>query len=289
MQRAESIREEVISANVEFYREIAGKYDEYESCASEEFHQRMLESDLNKMQSLLAGKDVRCLDCGGGSGNLTLKMLERGWKVTVVDVSPDMLELSKAKVHARGFTAEFVNDSVENFLAASRQTFSVISFSSVLHHLYAPADVVREMAGHVEPGGFFYSNFDPVLPSSRQLTAFFYNLDTILAKVLRDRRDLLPGIVRRLKKLKGTPSGEHDRVVVSHGDLAEYHARTGLDDGVIAKTLKEQGFATTVERYAVGRTKTMLRVNRAFGTMLNFRIMARREESNNATNEHCTF
>ena len=35
---------------------------------------------------------------------------------------------------------------------------------------------------NVQPGGFFYSNFDPVRPSSRFLATCFYNVDTILAQ-----------------------------------------------------------------------------------------------------------
>jgi ubiquinone/menaquinone biosynthesis C-methylase UbiE len=277
MQRPELIRDQIISANVAFYREIAEKYDHYESCASEEFYQRMLSDDLDKMQALLPSTNVRCLDCGGGSGNLTLKMLERGWKVTVVDVSPDMLEVSKAKIKANGYTAEFVNDSIENFLSWNHDLFTVISFSSVLHHLYSPVEVVREVAAHVEPGGFFYSNFDPVLPSSRLLATCFYNLDTILAKVFRDQKDLLPGIMRRIRKWNRKPDEAHHRIVASPGDLAEYHARSGLDDRLIVEEFEQQGFLVSRERYPVGRTKLMLWGNRWLRAMLNFKIMSQRK------------
>ena len=268
---------QVIAANVEFYKEIAAKYDQYESCASEEYFQVKLQSDINRMQSLLAKENVHCLDCGGGSGNLTLKMLERGWIVTVVDVSPDMLEISKAKVKASGYTAEFVNDSIENFMSSSQVVFDVITFSSVLHHLYSPMDVVREAAARIGPGGVFYSNFDPVIPSSRFLAAWFYNLDTILAKVLHDRKDLLPGIARRLRKLMRTPDGVHGRAIVGPGDLAEYHARSGLDDISIALMLEQQGFLVDRERYPVARTRPMLWASNRLHALHSFKIMAQRK------------
>ncbi len=277
MQTAEPLRDEVISANIAFYREIAQKYDQYESCASEKYYQQMLEEDLDKIQAQLPEGSIHCLDCGGGSGNLTLRMLQRGWKVTVVDVSPDMLELSKAKIRANGYRAEFVNDSIENFLPSNHQLFSVIAFSSVLHHLYSPIAVIKEVARNVRPGGFFYSNFDPVRPSSRFLATCFYNVDTIVAKALRDRKDLLPGILRRFRKLRLTPDPAHNRAIASAGDLAEYHARTGLDDRLIVETLERLGFVVHLERHPVGRTKPMLWGNRWLRAMLSFKIMSQRK------------
>ena len=204
-------------------------------------------------------------------------MLKRGWKVTVVDVSPDMLELSKAKVRANGYSAKFVNDSIENFLSCNHQFFSVITFSSVLHHLYSPVAVIKEVAMNVRPGGFFYSNFDPVRPSSRLLATCFYNVDTILAKAARDRKDLLPGIFRRIQKFRLSPDTTHNRAVASPGDLAEYHAHTGLDDRLIVETLEQQGFVVNLEHYPVGRTKPMLWGNRWLRAMLNFKIMSQRK------------
>jgi ubiquinone/menaquinone biosynthesis C-methylase UbiE len=277
MQESGSLREQIISANVEFYKEIARKYDHYEACASEEYFQNMLESDVLKMASRLPAKAIQCLDCGGGSGNLTLKMLKQGWAVTVVDVSSDMLDVSRTKVASGGYHAEFVNDSIEHFLATSERVFDVITFSSVLHHLYSPQAIVKEIALRVNPGGLFYSNFDPVLPSSRFLANCIYNMDTVFAKLLHDRSDLLPGIGRRLRKLSRAQDSVHSRAIASPGDLAEYHARKGLDDVSIARTLEEQGFVVERETYPAARTKFMLWMNNYLGALLTFKIMAQRK------------
>lgn len=273
------MRDQVISANVEFYKEIARKYDTYEACVSERHFQQMLESDVSRMESLLPKKKISCLDCGGGSGNLTLKMLARGWDVTVVDVSADMLEVSKTKINSGGYHAEFVNDSIEHYLTTSDRDFDVITFSSVLHHIYSPLMVVSEIAARVKPGGLFYSNFDPVLPSSRFLTGCFYSLDTFFAKALHDRGDFLPGIGRRLRKLALAEDAVHSRAIASPGDLAEYHARKGLDDISLVEALEQQGFAVDEERYPVARTKFMSWVNSHLGLILNFKILALRKRT----------
>ena len=275
---ADSIREQVILANKEFYREIAPKYDHYEYCASDEFFQQGIEADLAKVEEALGSsrRPLQCLDCGAGTGNITLKMLNRGWDVTVVDVSPDMLSILKAKLEAAHKSATFINDSVENFLRQSRQNFDVISFSSVLHHLYSPLAVVKSAALRISRDGFFYSIFDPVAPSSKFLAACFSGVDTLFAKLLYDRNDFLPGLKRRLQKLCATDKGTNGRAFVSAGDLAEYHAYSGVNDRLIAHTLEREGFVVDLKRYPVGRTKIMRWVDSHLQAVLNFRILAQR-------------
>lgn len=277
---AQSVSEQVVLANKEFYRQIASKYDHYEYCASDAFFQGLIEEDLNIIEQGLSTHrgDVRCLDCGGGTGNATLKMLRRGWNVTVVDVSSDMLDILREKARAAGKTAVFINDSIENYLASSQECFDVVSFSSVLHHLYAPVTVAARAAVRIDPGGFFYSVFDPVPPSSGFAAALFGSLDTLLAKVIYDRRDLLPGFMRRLKKMRTPENPENGRAVVSAGDLAEYHARKGIDDIQLAQMLERCGFEVDRRRYPVGRTKLTRLLDSYLKVLLNFRILARRAD-----------
>jgi 2-polyprenyl-3-methyl-5-hydroxy-6-metoxy-1,4-benzoquinol methylase len=277
---ADSMRDQVILANQEFYKQIAAKYDHYEYCASDEFFQQAIEADLLHIEQAFSRRrslaPVRCLDCGGGTGNITLKMLKRGWHVTVVDVSADMLSILKAKIETAGQSATFVNDSVENFFSQSHEAFDVISFSSVLHHLYSPLAVVKSAAQRISRGGFFYSIFDPVPPASKFMAACFSGLDTLLAKLIYDRKDFLPGLKRRLQKLKTPQNSAHGRAVVSAGDLAEYHAHAGINEKLLVHTLERQGFIVDLQRYPVGRTKLMRWANSHLRALLNFRILAQR-------------
>src|ERR1700737_5086009 len=113
----EAVRNEVILANQEFYKQIAQKYDNYEACVSDALFQRWIEDDLKLVERKLPkrGGAVHCLDCGGGTGNVHLKMLRRGWGVTVVDVSADMLAILERKVHSARASATFLNASIESF------------------------------------------------------------------------------------------------------------------------------------------------------------------------------
>src|SRR6266568_2279136 len=69
----------IIEANVDFYREIAEKYDSYETYLFDPDLQQGLEDDLNTIGSYFhpPGRKPSCLECGGGTGNLTLKMCAR--------------------------------------------------------------------------------------------------------------------------------------------------------------------------------------------------------------------
>src|SRR5690242_3843648 len=96
------LHEKVVRANVDFYKQMAPIYDRYETCVSDPLRQEMLESDLRRISLSLStsSQRVSCLDCGGGTGNLALKMAARGWDVTVVDVSESMLAILRAKAES---------------------------------------------------------------------------------------------------------------------------------------------------------------------------------------------
>jgi len=272
------VQRQVISANVEFYKQVANTYDDYESITSDIFFQQMLEDDLSVIDEQLRNRSgpIRVLDCGGGSGNLTLKMLKRGWAATVVDVSSERLDLLEAKLEANRYKAKFVKNSIENFCVTSDERFDVVTFSSVLHHLYDPLNVVAAIAGKVTAGGFIYSNFDPAVPKSRVLASCFRNLDTITAKILRDRSDLLPGLLRRFRKAIRAKNASLQRRVAGPGDIAEYHAHGGLDDDAIVALLESKNFRAERVRYGTGRTELTRALNERLCLFPSFRILAQK-------------
>jgi SAM-dependent methyltransferase len=162
------------------------------------------------------------------------------------------------------------------FLSTSNDDFDVVTFNSVLHHLYDPISVVRAVAGRIRPGGFFYSNFDMPRPSSPALNKLFLDLDIIAAKFSSDRKDFLPGAMRRFRKLFVRKNEAHGKPVITVGDLAEYHARSGLDDSSLVAALQQLGFAVDIQRYRVSRTWVVRSLNRVIPAVLNFRIRAQR-------------
>ncbi len=277
---ASTVESKVIAANVEFYRQIAQKYDRYETGTFDPNVQQSIEDDLDRIQARLVtpGRMPTCLDCGGGTGNVALKMLERGWRVTVVDVSSEMLGMLKKKARAKGYSPRLIRSSLERFLAATTTTtHDVVTFSAVLHHLHSYERVVRLAAHRVGLGGFFYSNFDPVVPKRPFWARALHSLDTAVAKLAFDPSDFLPGIGRRLRKLFVPRDPLLGRAVASPGDAAEYHALSGLDDFRILQLLRTAGLSVVEHRrYATGRTKALLLLNERLRLLESFKIIARR-------------
>ena len=284
ISRADSARaaeETVIAANVKFYRQISGKYESYKPYLFDKVLQGTLEDDLDKIGSYFASlsRAPSCLECGGGTGNLTLKMCARGWNVTVVDISEHMLSLLKEKALTKGYSPKLVRGPMERFLEATAESFDLIAFSSVLHHLYSYPSVVQHAASDVRPGGIFYSNWDPAIPRNRFWARALDSMDIAAAKLTSDRGDVLPGIWRRTRKLFRKRDSQFLRPVVWAGDLAEYHAKTGVDDTQIIGLLEGKGFAIVEHtRYPVGRTKAGQILNNRLRLLENFKIIARREE-----------
>lgn len=267
---------DVVAANREFYRTLAAKYDRYESVVAETYYNEIIERDIGRIADDFAARAIApvCLDCGGGTGNLTLRLLRRGWRVTVVDISPDMLAISRQKIIAAGLQADFVQASIEEFLPQTSQLYDLISFSSVLHHLYSPAEVLAAAATRISCRGFLYSNFDPLRPASPRLNAWLRDLDTLIGKLLRDRSDLLPGLVRRLRKRIAPPNEPAQNT----GDLAEFHARRGLDHVQLSQVLQANGFAVDCLSYPAGRTSLLRLLSKNVGALMNVRLLAQRSE-----------
>src|SRR6266704_5092665 len=141
----------VIAANVDFYRQVACKYDTYETYLFDTLLQQSLEDDLDKIGSYFVslGRAPSCLECGGGTGNLTLKMCARGWTVTVVDVSDEMLALLKEKARTQGYSPTLIRSPIERFLDATCETFDLVAFSAVLHHLHSYTSIVEQATSRV--------------------------------------------------------------------------------------------------------------------------------------------
>jgi hypothetical protein len=73
------------------------------------------------------------------------------------------------------------------------------------------------------------------------------------------------------------PDAQHSRAVISPGDLAEYHARTGVDDLKIIELLEGKGFVLRDHtRWTSGRTAVARFINQRLQLMKTFKITAQR-------------
>lgn len=98
------------------------------------------------------------LDVGGGAGHQSLPLAELGYRVTLLDSSPAMLQRARQRVAER---AEPVRDRVELLQAPGEsaaaatggRTFDAVLCHGVLGYLDSPDAMVAELCRRVAPGG----------------------------------------------------------------------------------------------------------------------------------------
>lgn len=253
-------------ANRRFYAIHAKEYDETELCVNADRARRRLEVLLDRAVSELA-PDARVLDAGGGSGNASLLLSERGFKPLLLDVSPEMVALWEQKARDRGFEPSSEISTLEDFFATDDRAWDLIVFSSVLHHLQDPVALLELAASRLAPGGFIVTVFDPLELTRRGmwLRRFDY-----LCWLLVESPGRVPGLIAQ--RLWPGPQAEGE---VNLGAVAEYHANSGLRDGAIISALSEAGLGVVVHdriydaRFAIfRRLARRLRMPTAFSLVV---------------------
>ncbi len=112
---------------------------------------------LSKM-GLLEGK--RLLDIGAGLGESSVYFALKGAKVTVVDISPQMVATALSLGQKFGVQLEGIVSGAEN-LNLPPETYDIIYAANTLHHVQDRASFFGQMKSALKPGGMFFS-YDPL-------------------------------------------------------------------------------------------------------------------------------
>lgn len=116
----------------------------------------------------LSRPDVKVLDVGCGTGTIALDLAKRGFLVTGIDSSIDMLEIAQAKSRGMGLP---VNWKLGSFCSISDQADLVISTCDGVNHLLS----IKELVGFTKSAYVCladegYLIFDINSPAKYQLT-----------------------------------------------------------------------------------------------------------------------
>ena len=103
-------------------------------------------------RALPAGGPLDALDCGCGTGFLSLELAARGHRVTGVDFAPAMLEAARLKAAERGLAVRFEHGDVEQ-LPFAPASFDLLLCRHLLWTLPHPEAAVAGWVRLLRPGG----------------------------------------------------------------------------------------------------------------------------------------
>ncbi|MDX1962320.1 MAG: class I SAM-dependent methyltransferase [Pirellulales bacterium] len=128
---------------------------------SANYGSRHILADTTDVASLLAHlppvldrqPNRRALDIAAGAGHTGLFLAEQGWRVTLADLAPGMLEQCRQAAAARGLTVTLALHAAEE-LPYPAASFELVTCRVAAHHFSEPQRFLREVARVLVPGGY---------------------------------------------------------------------------------------------------------------------------------------
>ena len=144
----------LLARNSRAHDHIAKQYDHKHDEIYNPIEQARLEQILGQVIAETGVPQPHILDMGAGTGNITIKLIQRNCRVTAIDVSRGSLDVLRSKVgpDARLETVHLDSPTLP-FPDAS---FDAATIYSVLHHIPDYLGAIREMIRILRPGGLIY-------------------------------------------------------------------------------------------------------------------------------------
>ena len=153
----ETLKEKILQANVMVHRQEAQYYELLHPEVYSKKEQTRITSKLQMIDGLVTDNKKNALDVGAGTGNLTGKLLKMSYKVTAVDISPEMCTILKTKYssYLKAGKLTVINSPIDN-LSFNAGTFDLITGYSVLHHLPDYLTALGTLSVFLKKGGVIY-------------------------------------------------------------------------------------------------------------------------------------
>ena len=141
MENSDGVFGDTYSKN---YDTIYGKKDYEAEC----------ELAINLMKMYMPEKPVTVLDLGCGTGNHALILSRKGFEVSGVDISDEMLEIADEKAKSSDLKIDFFNGDIRNF-NIDRKFDSAIMMFAVLGYQNSNGDLInclKSIRNHLKKG-----------------------------------------------------------------------------------------------------------------------------------------
>jgi 2-polyprenyl-3-methyl-5-hydroxy-6-metoxy-1,4-benzoquinol methylase len=232
-----SERQRILADNRRLHSSTAGVYDQLHPHMRNSFEQWLQSVDIRRMVTAVraqSGSGAEVLDLGCGTGNLTVRFLEEGCRVTAVDMSREMLDVlagKLARVPDWRERCQITQHDLDTF-AGRPGEFDIVSLSSVVHHLPDYLAVLVRLAASLRHGGFLYLVHEPA--HRGEMTA------SRLA--LRRLWSAIPRGTNRLLRHRTTNATLHHQWQDEDTTYADYHYhRDGISVSAISSALAPGG------------------------------------------------
>ena len=193
------------------------------------------------------------LDAGGGFGAFSRELAYAGHRVTVIDISEEMLEIGRRDTAGHDFSGTggsivFQRGAIQDLpVLFPGRTFDIVICHAVLEWLAAPFDALPVLAGMVRESGWLsllVYNRTALLFKSLVVGNYRY-LENGMRPLRRKSKmrmtppnPLVPEEVRRALSGLGFPDTEMSGVRVFHDYMARYHLAEIPGEEILSWELK---------------------------------------------------
>jgi ubiquinone/menaquinone biosynthesis C-methylase UbiE len=228
-----------IGRNIEVHDKAASSYASVHGEIFNDIEQKRLSLAFKEsLQAVTTGSEnLRALDYGCGSGNVTEKLLNLNVSVVAADVSLNFLKLMNEKYSNERFSTLHLNG--RNLEDLEADSFDFIAVYSVLHHIPDYLRAITELARVCKPGGIIYID--------HELNDEYYSgrpiYEEFKSKALRinwRKYFVFANYVGRIRRLFNSRYSNEGDIHVWPDDRIEFQR--------IEKNLKEQGFEVVVSK-----------------------------------------
>ena len=128
-----------------------------------ERHRTEFAVTLRALAEHLPPAPARILDCGGGPGRYALALAQRGYDVTLFDLTPALLDLAREKAAEAGVTlAGYEVGTALDLSRFAEATFDAVLLMGPLYHLLEERErraALAEAVRVLKPGGVLFAAF----------------------------------------------------------------------------------------------------------------------------------
>ncbi len=156
MQQNSILTDQIHQANITVHRFEAKYYEQLHPEVYSKREQTRITNQLKTIDGQITSNQRVALDVGAGTGNLTGKLLQLGYKVTATDISSEMCAILRKKYQTYLTNQLLVVNSPIEELTFGAGEFDLIATYSVLHHLPDYVEALKTLSRYLKVGGVIY-------------------------------------------------------------------------------------------------------------------------------------